>query len=85
MTNSSAPRSTVAALGAGAAGAVAAGAAAAPVAAGAVAAAGVVAAVDAGGSIIAAAASVQVPERPTTITARKVEGMLIAAPYRNRR
>ncbi|HAQ67497.1 MAG TPA: hypothetical protein DCR70_07180 [Phycisphaerales bacterium] len=67
-----------------AAGAVAAGAAAAPAAAGTVGAAGAVAAAGAGGSIIAAAASVQVPERPTTITARRVEGMLIAAPYRNR-
>ena len=89
MTNSSAPRSTVAVLGAGAeAGAVAAGAAAAPAAAGVVAAgaaaAGTVAAAGAGGSIIAAAASVQVPERPTTMTARKVKGMFIAAPYRNR-
>ena len=66
MTNSSAPRSTVAVLGAGAA------------------AGGTVAAAGAGGSIIAAAASVQVPERPTTMTARKVKGMFIAAPYRNR-
>ena len=48
-------------------------------------AAGTAAAAGAGGSIIAAAASVQVPERPTTMKARKVKGMFIATPYRNRR